>query len=92
MAVCEKAEKQHSDADLIICITTEAANIIKTNIPFRLILPILDTYNNDPGNDAGVVSLIANVADTISANMIIIERDENEIVVVFYSTNAGARE
>jgi hypothetical protein len=84
MAVCGKAEKRYSDAHLIICITSDAADIIKTDIPFRLILPILEQYNNDAGDDAGVVSLIASVAGAISASMIIIERDESEIVVAFF--------
>jgi hypothetical protein len=85
MAVCGVAEKRYSGAHLIICITSDAADIIKTDIPFRSILPILEQYNNDVGDDVGVVSLIANVADTISASMIIIERNESEIAVVFFT-------
>jgi len=85
MSICEEAGKRYSDAHLIICITSDAADIIKTDIPFSLVLPILEQCNNDTNNDAGVVSLIANVARAISASMIIIEGDKSETAVAFYA-------
>jgi hypothetical protein len=81
MAVCEKAEKTYADAVLIICITSDDADIIKTEIPFRLILPLIEKYKE---KNINAIELIGGVADTVSASEIIIKRDENEIAVAFY--------
>jgi hypothetical protein len=90
MAVCEKAEKAYANAELIICIdaSDHYAEIRSTNIPFRLLTPLLDEYNKD-GSEMETIELIASIADTINAGRIIIERDENEIVAVFYSKEWG---
>jgi hypothetical protein len=82
MVVCENAEKRYADASLVLCVnSSHYAEIKSTSIPFRLILPLLDEYNN---SEMKAIELIASIADTISAGRIIIERDENEIAVAFY--------
>jgi len=81
MSICEKAKKNYSDADLIICINNGNAEIRKTNIPFRLISPMLKQYEEKM---ATAMELIANVADTIEAVKIVIERYD-EMAAIFYT-------